>query len=429
MNDLMPFLIGSALLLAITLFVLLRPLWRPPGGRTSDPQSSSMTQQQANAAVYREQLAELERDWAAGQIAQAEYEAARDELNLRLIQDVESLDAAAASEASMGDGARGIRKPWAMTWSLVLALPLVAGLLYATLGEPRALNPQALVQASDPAGELTPEKLTAMATALIKRLQEDPNQAEGWLMLGRVQRARGQLQEAADAYAKVLSLAQDDEVQIERAELLAELQRGSFAGEPWAIIQQVLARDPQHLSALMLAGSASFTELNYRSALRFWERAREVVASDSPDAPALDRAIGEARDKLGLPPIPPRALNKADPSQRALTITGRVSLVDELKSQVAPTDTVFVYAVPVSGSRRPVAILRATAAQLPLDFVLDDSQSMGGDPLSAMEEVTVMVRISKSGNAMAQAGELGVRVTPVKPGAKGLNLMIREPLR
>jgi len=61
--------------------------------------------------------------------------------------------------------------------------------------------------------------------------------------------------------------------------------------------------------------------------------------------------------------------------------------------------------------------------------VLDDSQSMGGDPLSAMEEVTVMVRISKSGNAMAQAGELGVRVTPVKPGAKGLNLMIREPLR
>jgi len=73
----MPFLIGSALLLAITLFVLLRPLWRPPGGRTSDPQSSSMTQQQANAAVYREQLAELERDWAAGQIAQAEYEAAR----------------------------------------------------------------------------------------------------------------------------------------------------------------------------------------------------------------------------------------------------------------------------------------------------------------------------------------------------------------
>ena len=112
------------------------------------------------------------------------------------------------------------------------------------------------------------------------------------------------------------------------------------------------------------------------------------------------------------------------------SISGRVTLVNELKGLVSPTDTVFVYATPVSGSRMPVAIVRTTADKLPLDFVLDDSTAMNPNvKLSSMSEVTVRVRISKSGQATAQAGDLGVSLSPVKPGSKGLNLMVRDTLQ
>ena len=231
-------------------------------------------------------------------------------------------------------------------------------------------------------------------------------------------------------------LFRSDNLSIERAEVLAQKNGGSFAGEPWSIIQRVLTADPHHLNALFLAGSASYAEMNFTTALRYWERAREVVPVDSPDAPELDRAISEARDKLGLPAIPPRAAiatpgaqtNKA--AMAASSISGRVTLVKELQGLVAPTDTVFVYATPVTGSRMPIAILRTTADKLPLDFVLDDSLAMSPSAkLSAMDEVTVRVRISKSGQATAQPGDYGVSLTPVKPGSKGLNLMVRDTLQ
>ncbi|MFY8053744.1 MAG: tetratricopeptide repeat protein, partial [Limnohabitans sp.] len=247
----------------------------------------------------------------------------------------------------------------------------------------------------------------------------------------------------------------DDDLQIELAEVLAQQNKGMFAGEPWSIIQKVLATDPHHVNALLLGGSAAYSEQNFQAALRFWERAREVVAADSPDAPELDRAIGEARNRLGLPAIPARAMggeknasNKsagaasgstnasnntnanASSTQRAERISGRVSVAPDLASKVAPTDTVFIYATPVAGSRMPLAIVKITANQLPYDFVLDDTTAMNPSAkLSGMDEVTVRARISKSGNAMQQPNDLGVSVTPVKPGSAGLNLMVRETLR
>jgi cytochrome c-type biogenesis protein CcmH len=293
----------------------------------------------------------------------------------------------------------------------------------------------ALKQGVDSSAEVTPEKMTEMATALTRRLQDEPNNMEGWVMLGRVQRARGLFEESAEAYAKALALSRDDNLLIERAEVLAQKNGGSFAGEPWSIIQRVLTADPLHMNALFLAGSASYAEMNFNTALRYWERAREVVPADSPDAPELDRAIAEARNKMGLPAIPPRAVSAAEQqaskaAMAASSISGRVTLVKELQGLVAKTDTVFVYATPVAGSRMPVAIVRTTADKLPFDFVLDDSTAMNPSAkLSGMDEVTVRVRISKSGQAMAQAGDYGVSLTPVKLGSKGLNLMVRDTLQ
>jgi cytochrome c-type biogenesis protein CcmH len=437
-NPSLVFIFAAVAMMAVVMAVLSVALWRgsQEGARIASQQIDNANHPaQANAAVYRDQMAELDREFVMGNLNYEELKAARDELSQRLLVDVGAEGLSAAPVASVATGSAPWRKPWVAIGLLVLVVPVSSMLMYSMFGEPAALDPMALKQGVDSSAEVSPEKLAEMATALTRRLQDEPNSMEGWVMLGRVQRARGLFEESADAYAKALSLSRDDNLSIERAEVLAQKNGGSFAGEPWSLIQRVLTADPLHLNALFLAGSASYAEMNFNTALRYWERAREVVPVDSPEAPELDRAIAEARNKMGLPVIPPRAANPADSqaNQAALvasSISGRVTLVKELQGLVAPSDTVFVYATPVTGSRMPLAILRTTADKLPFDFVLDDSTAMNPNAkLSGMDEVTVRVRISKSGQAIAQAGDYGVSLTPVKLGSKGLNLMVRETLQ
>jgi cytochrome c-type biogenesis protein CcmH len=439
-NPALAFIYIAVAMMAVVMVVLAVALWRgsQQGARLAAHQADATNDPaKANAAVYRDQMAELDREFVMGNLSYEELKAARDELSERLLADVGAALPEQPSDTPVSNAAPVVwRKPWLAIGLLVFVVPVTSMWMYSVLGEPAALDPLALKQGVDSSAEVTPEKLTEMATALTRRLQDEPNSMEGWVMLARVQRARGHFEESAEAFAKALSLSRDDNLSIERAEVLAQKNGGSFAGEPWSMIQRVLTADPHHLNALFLAGSASYAEMNFTTALRYWERAREVVPVDSPDAPELDRAIAEARNKLGLPAIPPRAVSAAveTPANKAAmaasSISGRVTLVKELQGLVAPTDTVFIYATPVTGSRMPIAILRTTADKLPLDFVLDDSLAMNPNvKLSGMDEVTVRVRISKSGQATAQSGDYGVSLTPVKPGSKGLNLMVRDTLQ
>ncbi len=474
MTPALAFILSAFALLAVVTGVLCVALWRgaQAGANAQAAQATQNDPVQTNAAVYRDQLAELDEELARGLLSDYEWQLSRDELAARLLQDVGEQSAASTTlaqsdamasthSASASSRVASFAKPWVLLFSFVVLIPTSSLVLYSLLGQPAALDPLAISQGLDNPEDITPEKLTTMATALTRRLQDEPNSMEGWVMLARVQRAREHFDEAAAALRKALTLSRDDDLQIELAEVLAQQNKGMFAGEPWSIIQKVLATDPHHVNALLLGGSAAYSEQNFQAALRFWERAREVVAADSPDAPELDRAIGEARNRLGLPAIPARAMGgernasmpsagganggangnakgsansnvnaNASSTQRAERISGRVSVAPDLASKVAPTDTVFIYATPVSGSRMPLAIVKITANQLPYDFVLDDTTAMNPSAkLSGIDEVTVRARISKSGNAMQQPNDLGVSVTPVKPGSAGLNLMVRETLR
>lgn len=437
MTPALAFILAATGLTLLVVAVLCVALWRGAVAGAQASLSAARAQDnpaEANAAVYRDQLADLQREHALGNLNDEELQLGRDELTRRLLDDVDQ--SVATSTRTVSDEARAhtvsMRKPWALMFGVIFLIPVLSMAMYSVLGEPQALDPLATQHGSGNDADVTPEKLAAMATALTRRLQDEPNQVDGWVMLGRVQRALGRYAEADEALRKALELSHDDNVLVERAEVLAQKNGGNFAGEPWVIIQRVLTANPHQLNALLLAGSASYAEDNFRSALRFWERAREVVSPDSPDAPELDRAIGEARSKMGLPPVPPRAdsVSERDAALQASSISGRVSVVSELAGKVAPTDTVFVYATPVAGSRMPLAIVRTTADKLPFDFVLDDSTAMNpAAKLSGADEVTVRVRISKSGQASAQPGDLGVSVSPVKPGSTGLNLMVRDTLR
>lgn len=408
--------LGIALCVALVfLWVLLRE--RKPVTQAS--------QAKANAKVYRDQILDLDREHDSGHISDQEWQQSRDELSLRLLEDTSAVD----------DPAAKAEKP--AIWTavvLAVALPLGSMGLYMWVGQPEALNPMA---AKTP-DQVDPKDLAKMAQTLAEKLQAKPDNLQGWVMLGRTYRALENFDAALKAYDSALKLSADDDLKLERIEIIAMQRQGQFEGEPWNVIREVLQRDPQHFGALLTAGSASYAEGKFADALKYWEQARKPLDANNPDLEGLENAIAAVRDRLGMPPAKSSLTASSTPSSTSsstsvatsgLNVTGQVNLSASLKSKASPNDVVFIYATPANGDRMPLAIFKTTVSQLPLNFTLDDSSAMTPDrKLSAAGEVMVKVRVSKSGNAMPQSGDLSGSLGPVKVGAKGLKLEIKDQI-
>jgi len=392
------------------------------------PVRTSASQAKLNASVYRAQIADLDFEHQSGHISAQEWQQTRDELSQRLLEDT-----------SVGDDP-GARKEKPALWTALLiavTLPVASLSMYLWVGEPQALQ----AMATEPPEKAMQAELSGMAQTLAKKLEANPDNQEGWVMLGRSYRALEKFDNAVSAYDRALKLSADDNLKLERAEVLALKAQGNFDGEPWNVIREILKKDPQQKGALLLAGSASYAHDKYADALRYWQQARKLLAADHPDVPSLEGAIATAQNKLGLLVTPPTSSPQAPAAasgagatasvssgaQAGLNITGRISLAAALKDKASPTDMVYVYASPANGDRMPLAIFKSTVAKLPLNFTLDDSTAMLPErKLSGAGEVTLKARISKSGNAIPQSGDLTGTLGPVKVGAKGLMLEIKE---
>jgi cytochrome c-type biogenesis protein CcmH len=396
------------------------------------PVVTHASQAKANAKVYRDQIADLDREHESGHISDAEWQQSRDELSMRLLEDTSAQDDPVAKQ----------EKPALWTAVLVaVALPLSAVGMYMWVGEPDALNPMA-VQSND---KVDPTQLLQMAESLAQKLNDKPDNLQGWVMLGRTYRTLEKFDASVQAYDRALKLSADDDLKLERVEVLAMKSQGNFEGEPWTVIRDILQRDPQNYGALLMAGSASYSHEKFADALKYWQQARKPLAADNPDVPGLDEAIASVQQKLGMPVQvakgPSTQMNAAQTPAAApsaitsgaastgLNVSGQVAIAEALKGKVKPSDVVFIYATPANGERMPLAIFKTTVAQLPLAFTLDDSTAMTPDrKLSGAGEVLVKVRVSKSGNAMPQSGDLAGTLGPVKVGAKGLKLEIKDQI-
>ena len=394
------------------------------------PVRTSASQAKLNASVYRAQITDLDFEHQSGHISAQEWQQTRDELSQRLLEDT-----------SVGDDP-GARKEKPALWTALLiglTLPVASLSMYLWVGEPQALQ----AMATEPPEKAMQAELSGMAQTLAKKLEINPDNQEGWVMLGRSYRTLEKYDNAVSAYDRALKLSADDNLKLERAEVLALKAQGNFDGEPWNVIREILKKDPQQKGALLLAGSASYAHDKYADALRYWQQARKLLAADHPDVPSLEGAIATAQNKLGLPVTPPTSSPQAPAAasgagatasvstgaQAGLNITGRISLAAALKDKASPTDLVYVYASPANGDRMPLAIFKSTAAKLPLNFTLDDSTAMLPErKLSGAGEVILKARISKSGNAIPQSGDLTGTLGPVKVGAKGLVLEIKEQI-
>jgi cytochrome c-type biogenesis protein CcmH len=376
--------------------------------------------EQANTKVYRQQLLDLEKEHAEGVISASTFEQTRAELLGRMLEDTAQTENAAGSKSSR-----------ALVSAMVLAvfLPVAAMSTYVWLGQPEGLEPQ---MTAAEASQQQPD-LQAMADSLAQKLQTDSSDPQRWAMLGRVYRALNQYDKALPAFQKALELGWNDDVALERAEVLALRRAGDFTGEPWAVILQVLAKNPRHFNGLALAGSASYAQGDYKKAVQYWQLARRELNENDEELKGLDIALNTAREKAGeaaMAPKGPAASQATVPATvpaSGAVLSGRVSIDPSVKAQFTPTDVVFVYAIPTDGQKMPLAILRKTADNLPFDFVLDDSKAMNSaSKLSSQTKVMLKVRISKSGEAMTRPGDWMGVLENVAVGSRNLKLVVNQ---
>ena len=192
------------------------------------------------------------------------------------------------------------------------------------------------------------------------------------------------------------------------------------------LINKALKVDPNNMMALWLAGSAAYNRNDYRAALRYWEHLAKLLPAESDDAKMIQESITEARGKANLPPLSPAAQTPVKSASAAKSISGVVEINPELKSKIKPDYIVMVIAR-APGGRMPVAIMRARASDLPLRFALTDELAMTPDVLlSNLSEVTLEVRVSKSGQAKPEAGDLYSNTQTVKVGASNLKVVVDQ---
>ncbi len=405
------FVVLGAVLIAGALLFVVPPLLRRglPTGATRDA---------VNVAVYRDQLRELEGDLRAGTLAADQHEKARGEIEARLLADMGGGEAPAQSP----------RRARAAALALGLAVPICALAVYVAVGNPRALLPQA-AEGGNQHG-LSAQQFEALVSRLAARLKDNPEDAEGWMMLGRSYAVLGRFGEASEAYAKAaVRMPRDAQLLADYADALAMAQGRTLQGEPEKIILRALAIDPDNVKALLLAGTAAFNRNDPLAAIRHWERALRVLPEESDMVQRVQASIAEARS-LGATPDGKAQVAKRAQAQRGSRVSGVVRLAPELAGRVAPGDTVFIFARAAEGPRMPLAILRKRGSDLPAEFALDDSMAMAPQmKLSAFARVVIGARVSKSANASPQPGDLQGLSAPVKVGAKSVSVVIDTELR
>jgi cytochrome c-type biogenesis protein CcmH len=405
------FWILATLMTIVALAFVLVPLLRP----RADAGPSTV---EANLEALRGQRREIEADVANGTLPAD----VRDEALAELVE------RAQADLAPPPGRVDTPKKPWITAAVVAVALPLVAFGVYLARGMPAAADSKVASREGNAA--LDDKKIVAMVEKLAQKVRERPDDLQGWALLARSMAALGRFKESVDAYARLDQLAPNDPtVLADYADALGMAQGGTLTGKPYELAKRALSIDPAHKKALALAGTAALDAGDFDNAVRHWQALGKQLPPDSEDAAQVRAIVGDAMMKAAargqVLGTPPKAAAAQAPAPFVKSVSGSVSVAPAIAGRVGQGDTLFIFARAENGPRMPLAILRGSAQQLPMTFTLDDTQAMSPNTkLSLAEAVRVEARVSRSGNAMPQSGDLVGTSAVVKPGARDVKIVL-----
>ncbi len=393
-------------MIAVALIILLLPLLKKTELVVVDGE-------QRNLKIARQQLAELKQQLQDGRLLQHQFDAQYQELQANLSNEIDTRKSVAIKDSSNGR--------W-MIAVIILFLPLLSLALYVGLGEPEALSKIEMQQETDQ--HLSNVRM--MIPQIIERLKQNPEDLEGWLMLGRSYMYVQNYPAAKDVFARIYQFQPDNvEVMLNYANCLAMNNNGQLAGEPAELIEKAVKKAPDNGNALWLAGMAKAEEGDTKQALNYWHKLLVQLPPDSDGSKQVQQMIAElaaqqAEEEAG------------SASQASVAITTRIQVSVDIapaqKAATQPQQTVFIYAQALNGMKMPLAIVRKKMADLPLTVELNDSMAMQpGIHLADFKQLKIVARVSKSGDAIPKSGDLiGSSALDVTTESQAVSLLINQ---
>ena len=438
------FIIICVVMTLIAVLAVVLPLWF--GGRVN-PDADRRSQV---LAILRQQAADLEAERAAGRIDEDEFEESRMELERRVLEETRQEDQARSGKSTL------VARILAVIFLIVI--PTASSLAYLALGRYTAMDPQFIAMMEEQSARQRGHsgiEMQRMLDKLRADLEKDPMNANGWFMLARTAAQMNRFDESVEAFKKLNALVPNNaDIIADMADKMAAANGKVITPDIEALLKKALRLDPNQWKALALLAIQAWDRQQYVNAALYWQKLLQVVPPDFPDRDQIESNIAEAK-RLGgvndsISAVSPKAAdqNAADASAAAedaaaaaktapvptaspadmKSVAGTVIISDELRAKTKPDDVVFIYARPAEGSRMPVAFMKVTVKDLPYNFTLDSTTTMGMGMTQTLENVKAVIvgaRISKTGNFMPQAGDLeGEMPNPVEVGDRGLVVQI-----
>jgi len=378
------FWLAAAAITLIGLGFIILPLMR-------QKESAQVSRMQVNKALYESKLEELQADLEQGLLDPSEYQQSEQELQRSLLSDVKVSERSSVTQKRSNLG---------MVVLLTIALPLSAILLYQQfttyVANDEYNEQQKLAQQA--------QTIQQSIEALEQRLQDKPDDLEGWKILGQSYVVMQQFDKAVGAYSQAAALSDysDPDLLVLLAETSSFANDGVFGTIENALLEQALAVNPKHERALWYAGYAAYSEDDYQAAVAYWQTLLSLVPADRNDVrDSLNKFVADAREKAGLEAAP------AEQAALARVLYVQVTVAQELAKNYQDSDTVFIYARAKNGPKMPLSLVRVPLSALPIKVELTEATSMLPNMnLRSFEQVEVLARISPSGQAISQAGDL-----------------------
>lgn len=407
--------------IAVLFIVIALAFLLPPLLKKRPQEIVQVDRKELTVNIYKDQFDELENDLKNEVISQEQYDSAKADIERNFLEDIKRLDA----EAPKTEVAITPTSAKASAIAVLLIIPVLSIVLYSTWGAGEAgLNPdEAQPQVATP--EHQQQTINNMVAQLEQRLQEEPNDPEAWFMLARSYKFLKRYDDAVAVFEKLMQMGGDQvpDALAAYADTVAMASGRQITQKSIDLLEKAIALDPNHVQGLWLIGTAAYQNEDFKGALGYWERLIKVLPPNSSEAQQIATNIDEVRNRLGMSPAPAMAAGmpsgmppmmqggtaggSGKPGAGIQQVTGTVMLGGTVASKANPDDTVFIFARAADGPRMPLAIVRKQVKDLPFNFKLDDALAMNASmKLSNFGRVVVGARVSKTGNAMSQPGDL-----------------------